>query len=510
MTSEQIIDKALKELAARSSAYRKARAYYDGRHQLAFATEKFQSAFGSLFKKFADNLMPPVVDAVKDSLVVTGFNVEAGDGSLADQAWKLWQDGRLARRAGQVHKEALRAGDAYLIVWPDREGRPSFHPNKAHLCTVNYDDEDSERVSSAVKLWQRGDKRYRLNVYYSDRIEKYVTRQSHPGGMPESSKAFDIFEMQGEPWPLENPYGVVPVFHFANNADIGETGRSELADSMSLQDALNKAVLDKMVAMEFAAFPQRYAIGLEVETDPVTGRPINPFQGVERWVTVGNDNAKFGQFEGANLEQFLKVQDSFRMEIARVSGTPLHYFFLQTSVPSGEALKTIEKRFVKKVKDRQGSFGQVWEDVIALALKMSGENSFGESSDVRLFAQWEDPAPASDGERLDNIIKKQDIGIDEEQALIEAGYGLKDIEAMQLRKAKKVGDAAREFDGGESFEGTDGGNTTGRAADDLTKRVAAAGALIRAGFVPDAALRAVGLDPIKHTNLLPVTLKTDE
>lgn len=505
--TDLIINQALRELSGRASKYQKARDYYNGKHGLSFATERWVSAFGNLFKKFADNLMPPVVDAVKDSLVVTGFNVEAGDASLADQAWKLWQDGRLTRRAGQVHKEALRTGDAYLIVWPDGKGRPSFHPNKAHLCTVNYDDEDSERVSSAVKLWQRGDKRYRLNVYYSDRIEKYVTRQSHPGGMPESPKAFDSFEMQGEPWPLENPYGVVPVFHFANNADIGESGRSELADVTSLQDALNKAVLDKMVAMEFAAFPQRYAIGLEVESDPITGRPINPFQGVERWVTVGNDNAKFGQFEGANLEQFLKVQDSFRMEIARVSGTPLHYFFLQTSVPSGEALKTIEKRFIKKVKDRQGSFGQVWDDVIALALKMSEQNAFGESSDVRLFTQWEDPAPSSDGERLDNIIKKQEIGIDEEQGLVEAGYGLKDIEAMKRRKAKKVGDAAREFDGGEGFDTAD--DTGVRSTDDLAKRVAAAGALIRAGFVPDDALRAAGLDPIKHTNLLPVTLKTE-
>lgn len=449
MTAEEIINRALKELAGRASSYRKAKDYYDGKHPLSFATERWASAFGGLFKKFADNLMPPVVDAVKDTLQIVGFNVEAGDAGLADQAWKLWEQGRLARRAGQVHKEALCAGDAYLIVWPNRDGRPSFHPNKAHLCTVNYDDEEPERVTSAVKVWQRGDKRYRLNVYFPGRIEKYVTRQSTPNGMPESAKAFERFEVKDEAWPLENPYGVVPVFHFANNADIGESGRSELAGVMPLQDALNKAVLDKMVAMEFASFPQRYAIGLEVESDPVTGRPINPFQGVERWVTVANDNAKFGQFEGANLEQFLKVQNDFRMEIARVSGTPLHYFFLQTSVPSGEALKTIEKRFIKKVVDRQGAFGQVWEDVLALALKMDDENSFDESSDVRLFTQWADPAPASDGERLDTIIKKQEIGIDEEQALIEAGYGLKDIEAMQRRKAKRVGDAEREFDAGE-------------------------------------------------------------
>lgn len=450
MTTEQIINKALKELAGRADAYRKAKSYYNGKHRLAFATEKFRNAFGDLFEKFADNLMPPVVDAVKDSLQIVGFNVEAGEQGMADEAWKIWQRGRMGRRAGQVHKEALRAGDAYLIVWPNRDGQPVFHPNKAHLCTVNYDEEDSERVVSAVKVWHRADKRYRLNVFFPDRIEKFVTRQSQPNGMPESAKAFERFEVEGEVWPLENPYGVVPVFHFANNADIGEAGRSELTDVMPLQDALNKAVLDKMVAMEFASFPQRYAIGLEVESDPVSGKPINPFQGVERWITVANDNAKFGQFEGANLEQFLKVQDGFRMEIARVSGTPLHYFFLQDgNVPSGEALKTIEKRFLKKIEDRQGSFGQVWEDIISLALRMSEENVLDVSSDVRLFTQWADAAPASQKEKLESLLLKQDLGVDEEQLLIEAGYGLKDIQAMQQRKAAAARAAQREFDAGE-------------------------------------------------------------
>ena len=38
----------------------------------------------------------------------------------------------------------------------------------------------------------------------------------------------------------------------------------------------------------------------------------------------------------------------------------------------------------------------------------------------------------------------------------------------------------------------------------------AAGTLFRSGYLPDAALEAVGLDPILHTGLLPVTLKTDK
>lgn len=47
-------------------------------------------------------------------------------------------------------------------------------------------------------------------------------------------------------------------------------------------------------------------------------------------------------------------------------------------------------------------------------------------------------------------------------------------------------------------------------ADGIAKRVTAATALIRSGYKPDAALDAVGLDPIEHTGLLPVTLRNED
>ena len=46
--------------------------------------------------------------------------------------------------------------------------------------------------------------------------------------------------------------------------------------------------------------------------------------------------------------------------------------------------------------------------------------------------------------------------------------------------------------------------------DELTKLIAAANGLIRSGFKPEAALAAVGLDPIEHSGLLPVTVREDD
>ena len=50
----------------------------------------------------------------------------------------------------------------------------------------------------------------------------------------------------------------------------------------------------------------------------------------------------------------------------------------------------------------------------------------------------------------------------------------------------------------------------GDKADDLAKKATAAGVLIRAGFDPEAAMTTAGLDPIKHSGLLPVTLQRPE
>jgi hypothetical protein len=63
-------------------------------------------------------------------------------------------------------------------------------------------------------------------------------------------------------------------------------------------------------------------------------------------------------------------------------------------------------------------------------------------------------------------------------------------------------------------EGPDeNGNLAKREAstgDPLREKVDAAGALIRAGFVPADALKQVGLDPIRHVGLLPITLQAPE
>ncbi len=227
---------------------------------------------------------------------------------------------------------------------------------------------------------------------------------------------------------IANPFGRVPVFHFANNSDLGSLGTSELAAAIPVQDGLNKSVLDMLVAMEYSAYRQRWAAGIEFEEDPATGKPKPPFRaGIDHlWITA-NPNASFGDFNTADLEQFLKVKESFRVDIACVTGTPLHYLQPSTKgFPSGESLRKAETRFIAKVRDRQANFGQVWSDVMSFALMADGLGG-----DIRVVTHWEDPAAVSEREILENILLKKEIGLSTEQALREAGYASDEIRSAE-------------------------------------------------------------------------------
>jgi hypothetical protein len=462
------LDQAIQNLRLNSVRYSKTERYYTGDHDIAFATEKFQSAFGSLFRQFALNLCPAICDAIRDKLKITGFGVQGKSYAFTREAARsmhdsrpqssgditpkgvtltqmidhIWRLNRMSLRSGEIHKEALKNGDAYAIVWFGPDGEPAIYPQRAASCTVQYDEEDPGRIAWAAKQWRSADGRTRLNLFYPDRIERYITRKAGDSLLPDA-KDFVEFGLRsaergmktaetetGEiPNPhsqIPNPFNVVPVFHFANNADVGQPGQSELKDAVPIQDGLNKSVLDMLVAMEYSAFRQRWVAGIELQMDETSGQAVEPYKaGIDRLWVASAPEARFGDFSATDLEQFLKVKDSFRVDMASVTGTPLHYFLQNTrGFASGEALRKVETRFLAKVRDRQESFGQTWADLMSFALRLAGHDG------VELITNWDDPAPIADSERLQSILLKKQLGVSTEQALKEAGYGELDIRRM--------------------------------------------------------------------------------
>jgi hypothetical protein len=187
--------------------------------------------------------------------------------------------------------------------------------------------------------------------------------------------------------------------------------------------------MDMLVAMEFTAFPQRWITGLEIETDEITGRPLTPFiPGEDRVWAVGEKEVRFGEFPAAGLDNYLHVQDSLRAEIARVSGTPVHYLMLMGSHwPSGEALRIAEVRLTHKIEDRALAFGESWGDAVSFALQLQGVQA-------SVTPEWADPQPRSELEHAQELQIQAALGVPEPVLWKALGYTDAEVGQMQAQK----------------------------------------------------------------------------
>lgn len=406
---------ALKALRdnTRQYSYRETTSFYEtgkpsSGHLERLGSRKFREVFGAVFD-LSDNLCSAVVDSVADRLKI--IDVEPGeeaDAALAEKAWGIWQRNRMDVRAPETHHEALMNGDGYALVWPDGvTGEAVIWSIPACDMAVTYDANRPGVISRAARVWfDEEDERTHIDLYLSDpdRVERYASKAKRKQGSAAgnvnhfepyigiNSGGVEIESVQEHQWGM-------PIVHFPNLRFHGY-GVSELSNVLPLQRALNKTLIDLMVAQEFSAFRQRWATGIDdgdggedPSGTPAEGKPAGPpfAHGVDTMFVSQNELAKFGSFDATDITQYVQVLENHRAEIARVSGTPLHYLFItKGDFPSGEAMKSAEARFTAKVEKRQSSFGNRWEDVLAVALRIEGVD---DAKGSMLSLKW-DPASA--------------------------------------------------------------------------------------------------------------------
>jgi hypothetical protein len=423
------LQKAIDAIKAKLPACQTYIDYYEGRHKLAFASSKFETAFGRTVKDMRDNLCPIVVEATADRMEILNFSgdEESASKAIDEAAWAIYLRETVELVSNDIHRDAVKCGESYLIVWTDENNQAKFYAQDSRHCVL-IEDEDTARKLFGAKQWVTDEKFIRINLYYDNRIEKYITRKKITGSFDIKESSFKPLEgIEGEEAITQNPYGVIPMFKFE--------GTAILSDAIPLQDMLNKTLADRMVTQEFGAFPQRWAVGLAPPTNEISGIKEAPFKaGIDRlWVSEA-ETTKFGEFSSAALKPYLEAANDDRLAMARSTGTPLHFFGLTSNdVPSGEALKTLESRFTKRIKRLTLNFGTVWANVMKFALQIEGKQTA-----ENLTTQWQTPEQRSEKEMLEAAEAKQRLGIPQETLWEELGYTEEDIAEFTRAKEQKA------------------------------------------------------------------------
>ncbi|MGP5110367.1 phage portal protein [Corynebacterium casei] len=404
--------------------------YLTGSQPLRFMSDKVDEKL----MRFNSNLAKVAVRSVANRIRLKDVTAQVDGRDVSEVARRLVRDADLPMTLQSIVFEMLGLGSAYLLVWADEFGRPVVTGESARHMAVERDP-ITNGVVEAVKRWQAVDAN---GVVAEEHVVHYTrTRIVHLSRTKTEGKL--SFRSA-----VDNPLGVVPVVPLINIERVGDhVGGSVIDDLAPLVDALNKLIVDMMVASEATSKPKRFATGVVLDDDdeggfiadegfsvddgepeilddaPGVKAPFKDSDGM--WVSEQSE-AKFGQLPGADLKGYQTAVDIIVQQIMAVTSLPAHMVGITTANPStAEALRASEVSLSDNAKDRMKVINRPLEWAIRLLVAIAQGVP---PNRVTVDLEWEDTATRSIAQESDAASKLRNeevISEDDARRLVGAG-----------------------------------------------------------------------------------------
>ncbi|GAA1164217.1 hypothetical protein F4556_002369 [Kitasatospora gansuensis] len=454
------------QLDKRQAAVKVWNGFYKGKSErLVFASDRFRQAFGGLFDGFSDNWCGVVCDAPSERMTPLGFRFGEGeDGAAAPadkQAQRFWQANGMDAWARIAHTEMMVKSRSFVLVWAenpdDSDTEPEITVEDATQCIVAYEPGNRRKRRAAFKRFDGEDGFVYGTLYLPDQIWKWrraslgsglilPTGVALGGWVPRAAGKLDQAV-------IGNPLRRVPMVELTNRPRLVDDPSPEHQTVMPLQRAINKLVIDMLVAAEAGAFPARWGTGIDLPKDPLTGQEIdNPDMwklSVSKMLRASSPQAKFGNFQAADLRNFVTGIEMLVEHVAAQSRTPPGYMTGKLVNVNAEAMQESEVGLIAKTRDKTTFLSDAWEEMARLCFLVKDDQQRG--NDPLAETIWADVEHRTDAQRVDAAIKKKAIGVPWRQLMEDLGYTPTQITRMEAMLEQDANRAARAL----AFSGID-------------------------------------------------------
>lgn len=431
---ENLVGSLLADLATQTRVGDVYEDLYLGDHQSTTITEAFVEKFGEQTRELTSNWCGLIVDAAAGRLRVEGFqwpdlgsDVEGAD----PVANEIWEYNGLGSQQASAHTTMVYAGRSYLLAQPPLPGSKIAQLTVEHYSQAytRMDPANPTRALAGILVYpEYGDDGTlageRITVFLPDRTIRLQRKREMQRGV--GWVLGRLIPRSGYPLIDEqtNPLGVVPLNPMNNKtlslaAGPKLAGRRLMPGTLSdlhpvapLQAFLKKGMAELAVLGDFASFPQRFATGIDIPTDPVTGDELDREEwaaSIARLWAVPDKDAKFGEFPAQDGSGIIAKIAMLVQHMAAQSRTPPHYLLGQLVNISGDALTAAEAGLSERVGEKKEPAGGTWERSMRAACGFQGDmQRFG---DRRCGTVWADHQVRSPAQTTDAVVKRVQAGI---------------------------------------------------------------------------------------------------
>lgn len=379
------------------------REYYDGDQKDALTTN--QRLLLGEDVDYTLNICKPIVDATVDRLKVQSITVgnpkdykppaenpdaETLGDKLTEAVQRVLDANMFDEQSTDAFTNAGIDGNSYLILdYTADEGvtiavNTAWDDTSQHGVAPSFSDTSKRKPDYYFKQWSYTDNTLsrdrkrtvtRRNVYYPNRVEKWLRHSGEDRWKPHNPDNLPLYEIENGDYlydaavswltddgtPTGNALGF-PAFHLKVNAQGGATGKSDLAQvAPGLQDTINQSHAMLSAAEQFSGTPIVFAVGTELPDE------LEFFPGSLIQIPEGSNII---QVSAADLGQ---LNDSLDKRITRasvVAHVPISAMNATGQIVAEGTLQQMDVRFVAKCTQRQKSFGNVLETLTRGILHM--------------------------------------------------------------------------------------------------------------------------------------------
>lgn len=403
--------------------------------RMKFASDEFRDYFQQRFDGFSDNWCMPVAQAPIERIGYLGMRLD-GDRNADAELERQWERNDARRGLSEAVLMMTIAKRSFALVSPSPLG-PRVTFENPDSSAVMYNAITRERLAGMTvsqddtheygQLLLPGSvlrvKREKVGLNNGDR---YVPPDATGWVFDDARGAVE------EP----HPFGVVPLVEMRNQALLDNDPISDIAQVMTMQDAINLVWAYLLNGLDYASLPGRVVTNgvmpkediLDADGNKIGERPMELDSLIrDRIAWLEGQNIKIDEWTPGNLEVFSKVIEQAIGHIAAQTRTPSHYLINSASanVPAA-GYELAEAGLVSKAAERISYAESTVREINRLMALATGDKKRAERV-ATAKVLWKKPQYRSEAQLMDGLAKMRTIGFPIQWIAEEYGLGPEEV-----------------------------------------------------------------------------------